>query len=341
MKSIKMNFILISLLIFAQSCSVGQAKDETNINELKTLKMKKLILTQFTDPACTWCWGSEPVVRKLEWQFGDQLELKFVMGGLVKDINQFGGDPRNGVTGTNVKQLMEGVATHWVDASSRHGMPVDISVCPVLFDEENISTYPMNEAYKAAQLQDSTLADVFLRRIREAVTTEGRPANRLEILVELAEETGLNPVRFKRDMEEGNASEAFYDDLMTSRKMGATGFPAFLLTYGEKQLMVKGYRTADQFYDIIADFTQGEIKPLNRPFSEKNGLKFMSNYRNVAPVELQTAFDISRKQADEWLTSQVAAGSLTKHQAGNGFFFSLSPKNPMYCDPVTKECKSN
>ena len=303
--------------------------------------MKKLTITQFTDPACTWCWGSEPVIRKLEWQFGNQLELKFVMGGLVKDIYQFGGDPINGVLGTNVKQLMEGVAAHWLDASSKHGMPVDISVCPILFDEDNVSTYPMNEAYKAAQLQDSTLADVFLRRIREAVTTEGKPANRLNVLVELAEEVGLNPIRFKRDMEEGNATETFYDDLMTSQRMGATGFPAFLLSYGEKQLMVKGHRTAEQFYNIIADFTQEEIQPLNHPFNDKNGLKFMSNYHNVASIELQTAFDISREQVDEWLSNQIAVGSLTKHQAGNGFFYSLSPKNPMYCDPITKECTSN
>ena len=42
-------------------------------------------LTQYTDPYCTWCWGSEPIIRKIEESFGDQVRTRYVMGGLVKD----------------------------------------------------------------------------------------------------------------------------------------------------------------------------------------------------------------------------------------------------------------
>jgi predicted DsbA family dithiol-disulfide isomerase len=27
-------------------------------------------LIEFTDPVCTWCWGSEPILRKLETYYG-------------------------------------------------------------------------------------------------------------------------------------------------------------------------------------------------------------------------------------------------------------------------------
>ena len=46
-------------------------------------------IIEFTDPVCTWCWGSEPVLRKLETRFGEQVKISFVMAGLVKDITLF------------------------------------------------------------------------------------------------------------------------------------------------------------------------------------------------------------------------------------------------------------
>ena len=47
-------------------------------------------LTAFTDPACTWWRGSEPVPRALETRSGAQLRLRPVMGGLVKDTRRCG-----------------------------------------------------------------------------------------------------------------------------------------------------------------------------------------------------------------------------------------------------------
>ena len=46
-------------------------------------------IIEFTDPVCIWCCGSEPVLRKLETRFGEQVKISFVMAGLVKDITSF------------------------------------------------------------------------------------------------------------------------------------------------------------------------------------------------------------------------------------------------------------
>jgi protein-disulfide isomerase-like protein with CxxC motif len=56
-------------------------------------------LIQFTDPVCTWCWGSEPLLGKLEARFGEQVRSSFVMGGLVRDIREFY-DDANDIGGT-------------------------------------------------------------------------------------------------------------------------------------------------------------------------------------------------------------------------------------------------
>ena len=80
-------------------------------------------IIEFTDPACTWCWGSEPILRKLETHYEGNIEINFIMGGLVKDMRSFR-DDRNGIGG-DLSKVNKEVASHLVEASSRHGMPVE------------------------------------------------------------------------------------------------------------------------------------------------------------------------------------------------------------------------
>lgn len=120
------------------------------------------------------------------------------MGGLVEDAHTFM-DATNTIGG-DLATFNEQVGSHWVEASSRHGMPVQADGFK-LFDEENPSTYPMNIAYKAAQFQSEELANKFLRRMREAIAAEAKQANKMEILIELAQESGLSISQFIADME--------------------------------------------------------------------------------------------------------------------------------------------
>ena len=55
-------------------------------------------IVSYTDPYCTWCWGSEPILRKIQEVYGEQVRLRFVMGGLVEDMQKFS-DPGAGIGG--------------------------------------------------------------------------------------------------------------------------------------------------------------------------------------------------------------------------------------------------
>jgi protein-disulfide isomerase-like protein with CxxC motif len=39
-------------------------------------------LVEFTDPACSYAWGTEPKVRRLRWQYGHRLRWRRVMIGM-------------------------------------------------------------------------------------------------------------------------------------------------------------------------------------------------------------------------------------------------------------------
>ena len=291
-------------------------------------------IVEFTDPVCTWCWGSEPVLRRLETHYPDQLKISFVMGGLVKDIRAFY-DGANDIGG-DAERSNRQVASHWLEASARHGMPVQ-SEGFHLFSNEFPSTYPQNIAYKAAQMEDQILADRFLRRIREASAAEARQTNRTEVLIELAAEVGLDIPLFIQRFSDGSAATAFEADLETTARFGAHGFPTFLVRYGEKGVLLRGYQRFETFQAVINTLTGGAVNEIKPEKSVEKILAFITRHGRVAPVEIQSAFDLSEPETVTMLAALQDQVSLQLTPAGNGMFIQLAG-SPLTCDPVTGVC---
>lgn len=298
------------------------------------METKVLEIIEFTDPVCTWCWGSEPVLRTLETRFGNQLRISYVMGGLVKDITSFY-DSYNDIGG-NPERSNEQIAKHWLEASERHGMPVKVEGFK-LFTKEQPSTYPQNIAYKAAQLQDEVKANRFLRRIREASAAEAQQTNLTEVLVGLASETGLDIAQFLDDFTGGKAKAAFEEDLYTTAQYRAQGFPSFLIKYGDNSTLLRGYQSYSNFRAVINQVSNGEIKENKIESDEGAVLDFINKYNSVATAEIRMALNLSAEELDKHVDALTGKGQITKSMAGNGYF--LSPKsNPMVCDSDTGSC---
>jgi predicted DsbA family dithiol-disulfide isomerase len=149
----------------------------------------------YTDPACSWSWGSEPKLRRLMWEFGDQLRFSWVMGGLARS---YGSDHY-------WEQTVE-----WLDVAGESGMPVDAR----LWSQNPIdSTYPACQAVKAAAEQGSGAAYRYLRRLREGLMTERKKLDHTEALVGEAGPAGLDVDRFRIDLASNAITEAFAADL--------------------------------------------------------------------------------------------------------------------------------
>jgi len=291
-------------------------------------------IIEFTDPVCTWCWGSEPVLRKLETRYGEQVMISYIMGGLVQDITSFY-DSHNDIGG-DPDRSNSNIAKHWVEASEHHGMPVR-SEGFKLFSREHPSTYPQNIAYKAAQMQDQALANKFLRRIREASAAEARQTNITEVLLELASEVGLDIARFLDDFTLGPAQQAFDQDLAITAKYGARGFPSFLLKYGEKEMLIRGYKRYEEFKTLIKHMSGGAIQEHPVSANEETIMAFITRYGSAAPVEVQTAFDLSNDELKNVIDSLLNKQLIRKQVAGNGYFI-LPKVSAAACDPANGVC---
>lgn len=274
---------------------------------------------EFTDPVCTWCWGSEPVLKKLEAVYGEQLKISFIMGGLVEDIRTFR-DERNKIGG-DLLQDNQNIAKHWLEASERHGMPVKIEGFN-LFTEDHPSTYPTNIAYKAAQFQGEKLASKFLRRIREATAVESKQTNRREVLLELAGECGLNVMEFERSLSNGTAESSFREDQKIARGYGVSGFPTFLIRNltDSKELLLSGYQPFENFRRAINRISNGKATEKKLYKTEDEIVNFIGKYDRVAPVEISTVFDLPEEELSSTLKSLEQQKRVIITRAGNGYF---------------------
>ena len=112
-------------------------------------------VVEYTDPGCSWAWGSEPKLRLLRWRFGDRLRWRRVLGGLI-------GDMRNYLDGFDAVQAAPGFSRYWAHVAATTGMPY-----PAGLSWMYRSTEPACLAAKAAELQSADVAERVLRRLRE------------------------------------------------------------------------------------------------------------------------------------------------------------------------------
>ena len=90
-------------------------------------------LRYHTDPACSASWAAEPRLRRLLVEFGADLEITYVMGGLAREF----------------EDLPDLVMT-WLNHAAETGMPVD----PRIWESDPPrSSYPACIAFRAAAEQ--------------------------------------------------------------------------------------------------------------------------------------------------------------------------------------------
>jgi predicted DsbA family dithiol-disulfide isomerase len=161
------------------------------------------------------------------------------MGGLLPSWDNF---DRRGV------KTPADVAEHWEKVCQYYQMPINQNIW---LDDPLPSSYPPSIAFKAAQLQDTGLAVIFLRRIREMVFLEKKNIIKKEFLHKAAFEVGLDAARLMRDLE-GKAQMLFREDLILSDYLEIDELPTLIFTNKEGvNYSIKGYMEYENLEEII------------------------------------------------------------------------------------------
>ena len=277
---------------------------------------RKAEILCFTDPFCSWCWATEPSLLTLRERYRDQIDIRWVMGGLVKDMSAFF-DSANGIATTAE------VAPHWRMVSERSGQPIDERLMTDITDP-HWSTWPANVAVKAAMLQSPAVADRYLRRLRRAALTERVQVQREDAQLQLARQVpGLDLDAFRRELGGERATRAFQEDLELCAAYGASGFPTMLFrptaddsrdTSG-RGILVGGHRSLATYEQVLA-----KVAPSLERHQPRQVEALLAEYGPLTTRELS---EILGKGTEQDLRERAAQGKITAVELRGGTMWSL------------------
>lgn len=194
--------------------------------------------TYYTDPACPWSWALEPALVRLRLEFGEEVRVTYVMGGLAREFSR-----------------PEKLIGEWLEAADRSGMPVDVRLW---LQGAPTSSFPACLAVKAAAEQGDPTT--YLRRVREALLCGRRKLDTTEALVEEARVTGgIDVERFRIDLRSNAIVERFGADLERAGAVAAVHHAA-----GAKRVRLPSleFRSADggDVHGVYGARAYGELR---------------------------------------------------------------------------------
>eukprot|EP00993_Chasmostoma_nieuportense_P002250 NODE_3063_length_1038_cov_26.450055_g2920_i0.p1 GENE.NODE_3063_length_1038_cov_26.450055_g2920_i0~~NODE_3063_length_1038_cov_26.450055_g2920_i0.p1 ORF type:complete len:319 (+),score=62.52 NODE_3063_length_1038_cov_26.450055_g2920_i0:60-959(+) len=265
-------------------CRVSALPSDETATQPQPQLEGRVILLAFTDPYCTWCWGAEPVLRRLKEQYGTQVQIVPVMGGLMPSLERFGG-----------AEFFPWVQKHHREASERHGMPHDVRVWQDVASEFT-GTWPANLACKAAQLANPEMYEKYVRRLRQAAACERQAIHRVDVQTRIAEEVGVNVAAFTNALADGTAQQAFDADRALCAQESVSGFPTFIVKHAASAKRHRlSYAPFEAFeaaiQKVLVDGPPLAKAPLPE-FSEEAVLRLVRGSEGIATKEIVGMFEV-------------------------------------------------
>ena len=285
------------------------ANEEIAIQHISIDPTKKARIIYYTDPICSHCWGLEPILKKLQIEYGEHFDIEYKMGGLLESWNNFN-DSANSISEP------QQVAPHWDEVGQITGMSIDGDIW---FEDPIQSSYPPSIAFKAVQLQNPQKALQFLRRIREMVFLEKKNICKEDYLVQAAQQCDINVDRFKKDYHAPSTKNLFLQERNEGRQLGVHGFPSMIFVSDRNGgILLSGRRRYETYVSALSD-SLDEI-PAKQP-CELTEIDLLKRYGYLATVEIAMALDQVDKEIERNLKKLVKGGLIKNYPQKSGDFW--------------------
>lgn len=282
----------------------GRQPEGTN----KAVGEGAVFIEYYTDPLCSWSWAFEAQWRRLRYECVGHLVWRYHMGGLIADWQSYD-DPFNDIRGPAQ------MGPQWFQVQKVSGMPLDEHIWQA---DPPASSYPACIAVKAAECQGQTIADAYLRRLREAAMMESRNIARREILLAVARQTAsesagdraLNLARFEADLDSPETMEAFRQDLRNAAYLSIGRFPTLILRRNDgRGIVLVGYRPYDPLCAALEHLMPGLCRTTQLS-GEDLAVDYVTHWRRITARELAEISGGDTDPASVLLESLVTRGKL-------------------------------
>lgn len=250
---------------------------------LKNSSEKKPIeIYRFIDPLCPECWAIEPILKKLQIEYGRYFSVKHVLSGRLANLN------------LSKKKHYEHIAELWEKTASRSGMSCDGNLW---FENPVASPYIVSIALKAAELQGRRAGIRFFRKLQEVLFLDKQNISNFVVLKECAQSLGLDVEEFISDIHSDSAAKAFQCDLKITSEMDVQEIPT--LVFFNENVEDEGIKITGSYpYEVYVQILEEMLseKPvLSPPPPLETFIKF---YKFVASKEIAVVYNMSISQVE-------------------------------------------
>ncbi|KAB7667643.1 ClpXP adapter SpxH family protein [Bacillus sp. B1-b2] len=266
---------------------------------------KPLEIYMFIDPLCPECWALEPIMKKLQIEYGKYFSLKHVLSGRLSSLN------------CSSKKNLANLADFWEKTAFKTGMSCDGSLW---LDNPIVSPHLPSIALKAAELQGRKYGMRFLRKLQEVLFLEKQNISSFEVLKTCADTTGLDVIEFVTDIHSDIAAKAFQCDLKITREMEVTEVPTLVFfneNIEEEGIKVTGYYPYEVYVQIIEEMLQVQPQKSDPPPIET----FLACFQFVASKELSVVYNKSIYEIEKEMKKLQLRQLVEQIPAKHGMFW--------------------
>ncbi|MDR9826455.1 DsbA family protein [Vibrio sp. FNV 38] len=189
------------------------------------------------DPMCSWCWGYRPTWLTIESEIINQVEIRYLLGGLAQDTDQ-----------TMPHAMQQQIASYWKKIEGLLGTQFNYD-----FWQNNTprrATYPACRAVLVARKHG--LEKQMLYAIQQAYYLQARNPSDNEILVELAQGLGLDNKTFSQQLTAAVTQDELVQEINFARSIGGNSFPSlFVESHGQIQEIPIDYQNPSVTVNVI------------------------------------------------------------------------------------------
>jgi predicted DsbA family dithiol-disulfide isomerase len=244
---------------------------------------KPLEIYVFIDPLCPECWALEPMIKKLQIEYGKYFSIRHIVSGRLATLNL-----RKGT-------LSGSLANVWERTASRSGMSCDGDIW---FENPVSAPFTASTAIKAAELQGRRVGIRFLRKLQEFLFLQKQNISEESVLIQCAEGVGLDVDEFIKDLHSESAAKAFQCDLKITSDMEVEQIPTLVFfneNIEDEGMKVTGWYPYEVYVKIIQDLLKKEPAPAQPPPLED----FLNLFKFVATKEISVVYNMTINEVEK------------------------------------------
>ncbi|SIS89822.1 DsbA family protein [Neptunomonas antarctica] len=195
-------------------------------------------LLYIMDPMCSWCWAFSPTLQTIEQTFPD-LPIQYVVGGLAPDTDDL-----------MPQEQQDMIRSIWQQIEARTETVFNYDFWTLCSPRR--STWRACRAILVAEQLKPGSAGVMAKAIQQAYYLVAKNPSDRETLIALAETLNINTTEFSALLDAPSTQQQFDDNLMLSRQLDVSGFPALRLLNQDKAIRISdGYSGPDAIIERL------------------------------------------------------------------------------------------